>query len=99
MRESNARSLGCGLLKRFHGWCSGHKRAKKERERFLTVLVNPKEDKRQILGQTVTKFAAAHHLCKNEVYKLINRRKVAYRGWMLESTYLQAQNAITGTIF
>jgi len=94
MHESHARDLACGYFKRFHGYCSTHKKARKERERFLTVLVNPKLSKREILGQTVKGFAERHHLCVNELHKLVLGRKIAYRGWMLERTLLLAQGAI-----
>jgi hypothetical protein len=94
MHESHARDLACGFYKRFHGYCSTHRKARKERARFLTVLVNPKLGKREILGQTVKGFAEKHHLCVNELHKLILGRKIVYRGWMLERTQLLAQGAI-----
>jgi len=94
MHESHARDLACGYFKRFKGYCSTHRRATKERERFLTVLVNPKEGKRDIIGQSVTSFARKHGLCANEVYKLLLGRKILYRGWMLEQTHKLTQKPI-----
>ena len=49
MYESHARDLACGYFKRFHGYRSTHKSAKKARKRFLTVPVNPALGKREIL--------------------------------------------------
>jgi hypothetical protein len=97
--ESHARDLACGYMKRYRKWCSGHKRAAKARKRFTTVLVNFRLGKREILGQTVTAFAAKHQLCKNELYKLINGRKIMYRGWMLERTHNLAQGTVADSNF
>jgi hypothetical protein len=33
-----------------------------------------------------TAFAEAHGLCLNELTKLVNKRKLLYRGWVLEET-------------
>ena len=87
----NAKSLACGLRHTIRGWCSTHKRARLKRKRFRTVLVNMKTGERSILGQTVKGFAKAHGLCMNELSKLVNRRKVAYRHWVMEAT-LKAAN-------
>ena len=99
MRQSNARSLACGYMTRFKGYCSSHIRAGKAKARFLTVLVNPKQGKREIVGQTVKAFAEWHRLCANEVYKIILGRRLIYRGWMLEQTHLIAQRPISAADF
>jgi len=93
-RESNARSLACGHYKRLKGWCSTSPKAKKARERFQTVLINPDLGIREALGQRVTRFAERHHLCKSELYKLINGRQIGYRGWFLERTLKLAQHVV-----
>ena len=87
-RESNVRSLACGWYRRFKGWCSMHPRAKKERERFMTVLVNTKTGIRSILGQTISGFAKAHSLSKQALCQLMNGHRVIYRHWMLENTLM-----------
>ena len=71
----------------------------KHRERFLTVLVNPSLGIREILGQTITAFAAKHHLCKSELYKLVCGRQVGYRGWFLERTLKLAQGVVADPNF
>ena len=91
LHYGNARSLACGLRHTIRGWCSTHKNARLKRRRFQTVLVNMRTGEREILGQTVKGFAKAHGLCMNELSKLVNRRKVVYRHWVLEST-LKAAN-------
>jgi hypothetical protein len=91
---SHARDLACGYLKKLNGWCSTHPKAKKQRERFLTVLVNPRQGKREILGRSIAHFARDHGLCMNELWKLINGRKICYRGWMLEITHQLAQGGL-----
>jgi hypothetical protein len=96
LRESNARSLACGYYNSFKGWLSP-KASRKRRSRFLKVLVNPREGKREILGPTITAFSRAHGLCESEVYKLINcPGKLMYRGWCLESTHQLAHSAVAG---
>jgi hypothetical protein len=85
-RYSNARSLSCGYYKTLKGWCSPSPTARRARKRFQTVLVNPFLGIREVLGQRVTSFAERHHLCKSELYKLINGRQIGYRGWFSERT-------------
>jgi hypothetical protein len=98
LRESNARSLACGYYNTFKGWLSP-KAGRKRRKRFLSVLVNPREGKRQILGPTITGFARSHGLCESEVYKLINcRGKIMYRGWCLEATHQLAHCSVADNI-
>src|SRR4051794_7902706 len=91
---SHARDLACGYNARVGGWCSMAPRAKKHRKRFLTVLIHPRQGKREMVGQSVSNFAKKHSLCVNELYKLVNGRKICYRGWMLETSYELAQNGI-----
>jgi len=93
-RYSNARSLACGHYQRLKGWCSTSSTAKKARERFQTVLVNPNLGVRDVLGQNFTDFAKKHHLAVNDVYQLVNARLICYRGWMLEKTLKLAHSAI-----
>jgi hypothetical protein len=93
-RYSNAKSLACGHYKRLNGWCSTSPTAKKARERFQTVLVNPTLGIREVLGQNVTDFAKRHHLAVDDVYQLVNARLICYRGWMLEKTLKLALSAI-----
>ena len=95
----HARKLACGLTMTMHGWCSTHKNAKRRRERFLSVLVNPKTGEREILGHSVKKFAEDHGMCVNELYKLVNRRKTIYKGWMLERTHLLVEAPIADGAF
>ena len=99
LRESNARSLACGHLKRLKGWLSTHPSARKYRKRWCSVLVNSKDGTRHTLGQTVSGFARAHNLCVGELYKLINGRKCMYRHWCLEKTLQLAHSAVAGSIF
>jgi hypothetical protein len=99
LRESNARSLACGCIKRLKGWLSTHPSARKYRKRWRTVLVNSKDGTRQNIGQTVSGFARAHNLCKNELYKLINGRKFMYRHWCLETTLQLAHSKIADAHF
>jgi hypothetical protein len=54
------------------------------------VLVNTQTGERSIIGQTVKAFAQEHHLCLNELSKLVNGRKLRYRNWVLERTLLAA---------
>ena len=97
---SHARDLACGWMQRYKGWCSVHKSASKARSRFLTVLVNTRDNNRRfILGQTITKFAATHGLSKNSVHQVILGRKIATNGWMLERTLQNAQATATGVNF
>jgi hypothetical protein len=83
---SMARSLACGYRSRLKGFCSTSPRAKKERMRFMTVLINTQTGERSILGPSVKKFATDHGLCFNELSKLVNGHKLMYRGWVLEKT-------------
>lgn len=86
---SMARSLAAGVRSRLRGWCSGSSkpRVKKARNRFLTKLVNTRTGESAILGASITGFARQHDLCDNEVWKLVNGRKIAYRGWMLQKSF------------
>ncbi len=98
-RPSNAKSLACAHYLSLNGWVSGHRRAARKRKRWSTVLINTRTNERCVLGPSVTSFAQAHNLCTGDLYKLINRRKVCYRGWMLESTLKLAQEPVAGSIF
>jgi hypothetical protein len=86
VRDSIARSLACGSRTRYRQWCSTSPRAKKQRQRFTTTLVNTKTGQKCLLGRSVKHFARQHGLCFNELSKLINHRKILYRGWCLEKT-------------
>lgn len=90
-RESNVRSLACGYNATLKGWCSTNKKAATRRKRFMTELLNVKTGERSILGKAVTEFAKARGLCVNELYKLVNRRKLIYRNWVLASTWKATQ--------
>jgi hypothetical protein len=81
-----ARALALGKRGRLRGWCSTAKRAKRQRERFMTVLVHKDTGVSKILGQSVKKFARDHGLCLNELSRLVNGKCVMYRGWILKST-------------
>jgi hypothetical protein len=93
---SSARNLACGHQKTMLGWCSTNKRAKRVRTRFQTVLVNTKTGERKILGQSLTQFARDNHLCMNELWKLLNGRKIMYRGWTLEKSVMAAAGVLGG---
>lgn len=90
-----AQILARGQRSRLRGWCSTAKAATKERKRFLTKLVNLKTGETGILGMGVVAFARAHGLCYHELSKLVNRRKIFYRYWVLEQTHkaLQASSS------
>jgi len=83
---SSARTLAAGIRGRLNGWCSTARRARKQRDRFTTVLVNTKTGEKKWLGPTVKRFAMDHGLCLNELSRLINRRSRMYRGWILQRT-------------
>jgi len=95
---SHVKDLNCGIMKRYRGWLSTHKSARKYKKRFLTVLVNTRTGERCILGQAVTRFAKAHGLCLSELSKLINGRKICYRGWCLESTLKLTQSGVADSV-
>jgi hypothetical protein len=99
LRYSHAKDLACGLFKRHKGWCSTHSRAKKARERFLTVLIHPRSGRRRILGQCVKKFAHEEGLNAHTFGQLVNGRKFVYRGWMTEQTHRLAQGTVTDIFF
>ena len=86
-----AQILARGQRSRLRGWCSTAKAATKERKRFLTKLVNIKTGETGILGMGVKAFARAHGLCYHELSKLVNRRKIFYRYWVLEQTHKALQ--------
>ena len=94
LHESHARGLACGSLAKLNGWCSTHPRAKKTRKRFLTVLVNPRQNKREILGRSITRFAREHGLSENSLWKVLNGYRLACNGWMLEQTHKLAQGSL-----
>lgn len=91
-----ARSLHCGMRVRLRGFCStsSKPKAKKFRDRFMTVLVNTRTEERCILGPSVKKFAADHGLSLQGVSELVNRRVQIYRHWVLGKT-LDAVNLDT----
>lgn len=59
------------------------------------MLVNTRTGKRAILGASIVKFADEHGLCMNEVWKLLNGRKIVYRDWMLVKSLELAQVRLT----
>jgi len=91
---STARNLACGYQKTMRGWCSTHKRAIRKRIRFQTVLVNTKTGERKILGRSIAQFARDNHLCMNELWRLMNGRKIVYRSWTLEKSILAAGSGL-----
>jgi FAD synthase len=92
IRKSNAKSLVTGKRYRHKGFCSYSPKAKQARGRFTMTLVHTKTGERKILGQSIRAFAREHHLCANELGKLINKHRIIYRGWVLESTLKAAHN-------
>src|SRR4051812_47932606 len=98
VRDSIARSLACGSRTRYRQWCSTSPRAKRQRQRFTTVLVNTKTGERSYLGRSVKHFAREHGLCFNVLSKLINGHKIGYRGWYLEETLRLATGHVPETI-
>lgn len=50
------------------------------------VLVNTLCGKRTILGRSVKSFAKEHGLSLNGFSKLVNGRRILYRGWCLEKS-------------
>lgn len=93
-----ARILHSGHRSRMSGFCSVDKKAKKERERFMTVLVNTKTGERGILGPSVKKFAKDHGLSLNGLSELVNARVPIYRHWVLGRT-LDAISRHTPAVF
>ena len=81
-----SRVLACGTRGRVRGWCSTARRAKRQRDRFTLVLTNTFTGASKILGPSVKKFAKEHHLCLNELSRLVNGRSRMYRGWILQKT-------------
>lgn len=79
-----ARQLHSGQRSRIQGFCSMAPKAKRHRKRFLTTLVNTRTGARLMVGKSVRQLARDTGLCLNELYKLINGRKLMYRGWCLE---------------
>ena len=94
VRESTARRLACGDRNMSHGWCSTHRRARKARERFMTVLRNTKTGERKIVGQFVTRFATENGLCINDTYGLLSGRLIMYKHWVVDRAYQLTTSAI-----
>lgn len=99
MNYSYARTLACGARNKMFGWCSGHPRAKKARARFLLKLINIYTGETDIIGMSVSSFAKRHNLCHDEVHALLSKRKLCYRGWMLNSTYNKAYSVVADKNF
>lgn len=95
----SAAQLNCGVVSRMNGWCSTHPKAKKERLRFLTTFINKNTGERDILGQSVTGFAERHGLASHDVYQLLHKHIICYRGWMLEKTYNTILRTVPDTNF
>lgn len=83
---SASKSLACGVWARMHGFCSTSPKVKRQRDRFMTKLVNTKTRETFVLGRSVKNFAKEHDLCLNELSKLVNGHKILYRGWCLQKT-------------
>lgn len=83
-----ARSLHCGMRVRLRGFCStsSKPRARKFRDRFMTVLVNTKNGEAKILGPSVKKFAKDHGLSLQGLSELVNGRVQVYRHFVLGKT-------------
>jgi hypothetical protein len=96
MRYSNALSLACANKLTLNGWMSTHPKAKKRRERVLTRLVNLKTGEISFLGNSANRWARQRGLCENEVWKLLNGWKIAYRDWVTEKTYRATHGALAG---
>lgn len=90
---SHVKDLNCGRMKRYRGWLSTHKSARKYRKRFLTVLVNTQTSERCIVGQAVTRFAKAHGLSNKNLYGLLNGKRLAYKNWCLQQTLALLEEA------
>ena len=97
--REQAKLLMKGERTRLRGWCSTSKRAKRQRERFMTVLVNMKTNERFVLGRSVKAFAREHNLCFNELSKLVNGHKILYRGFCLAKTLNVAHSNLACSIF
>src|SRR3954452_12232432 len=84
--HGNARNLACGHRTRHGPWCSTAPKARRQRERFLTGLVNTRTGERFILGRSVKHFANTHGLSFRGLSTLVNGSCVAWNGWVLEKT-------------
>src|SRR4051794_16281094 len=93
LRPSHIRSLNCGYFQTLQGYVSTHKNAAKRRKRIFTRLVNLSTGEKCLVGRSVAALARHRGWCVQEVYDLLNRRQIAYRGWVVESTYQAAQAA------
>lgn len=90
LRYSNCKTLACGVRSTMSGFCSTHPRAARRRKRFTTVLFNTKTGATRVIGSSVKKCAEELGLCLSELSKLVNRRQIAYRGWVLLDTWQAA---------
>jgi len=82
----SARNLHSGHRSRIRGFCSLAPRAKKERDRFMMVLVNTKSGERSILGPSVKQFAKDRGLSLQGLSELVNGTVFVYRHWVLAKT-------------
>ena len=65
----------------------------------MTKLVNTRTGETAILGSSIKGFAEKRGLCDNELWKLVNGRKISYRGWMLQTTINAANFGLADSIF
>jgi hypothetical protein len=93
IRASNCRTLACGLRHTLHGWLSPNA-PKARRKRFTTVLRNIRTNERAIVGKSLTSFAERHNVCANDLWKVVNGRKLAAKGWVLESSVKLAHGGL-----
>lgn len=98
MTPSMARSLAAGCRFRLNGWCSTSKRAKRYRDRFLTKLVHTRSGESRIVGPSVKRLAEELSLCANELHKILTGKKIMYRSWCLEKSWLAANDGIAEKI-
>lgn len=93
-----ARQLHSGQRSRIRGFCSMAKRAKPQRNRFLTAIVNVKSGDRRIVGQSVRRLAEDLGLCKNELHKVLCGRKIMCRHWCLEKTWKAVNESLADAV-
>jgi hypothetical protein len=84
--RASAQALARDRRSRIRGWCSTHRKATRHRLRFMTKLFHLPTGQECILGQSISAFAKKHGLCMNELWKLVNGHKIAYRGWITKAT-------------
>ena len=86
MKMNCARSLSCGRRSRNHGWLSTHRKARRQRDRFFTVLVNTVTGESMMVGDSIKARAKEHGLAHNALVQLVNGHRFIYRHWVLDKT-------------